>query len=455
MTVFKLQANSSGPRPFVLYPSEGKTVWVIGTKFGPFLSQIINFTVGAAPRVVLNTTSSLGSIVVDRHGKVWFAGGSGVGYYDPVTKTAQNVTSLQEYSWFIATDATDRLWVTLDSNKIAMYDPSSGQNTIYPVSTPRAVLQGITVAPDGMIWFAEAGAGKLGRLDPNTATITEYSSPLKLVAPIQVAVDKSNIVWFTDHGTNEFGSFNPNTKEWRKYPIGYCPGASCSVGLPNAIFVDQNGKVWFSEHLAGRIAKYDPESGIIAEYIIPTPIGSAKSEFAFSWWTSPGPNNLVWFTAFGYGEVGYVNASVPVPISISTNADLTLPWGSSRTIPVTVRSERQGMISVGVLSSSLDSVNGDSVLSGSYIRNLQIGAGPSKLAIEIRAGFGIGPGQHYVTVTVSDGEVAMSIPVLVTIVDNLSPYLTLAADLSIIVGGAVLYFRRPRKPTVSELSVKA
>src|SRR5207249_11844410 len=154
--------------------------------------------------MVLNTTADIGSIAVDRQGRVWFASNQGLGYYDPATAKAQNVTFPGEYSWFVTTDGLDRVWITLGSNKTAMYDPSTGRSATFAVPTPIAILPVITIAPAGTVWFAETGARKLGRLDLSELTIAEYTSP-ELVAPIQVAVDNTGTVWFTDHGNNEFG----------------------------------------------------------------------------------------------------------------------------------------------------------------------------------------------------------------------------------------------------------
>lgn len=448
MSIFKIQASRSDPTPFVVYPLDSKTAWLVAVKFGPFLSQVINFTLDAPPRVVLNTTASLASVLVDAQGRVWFAGdGAGLGYYDPGTGKVQNVTSLQEeYSWFIAADATDRVWVTLGSNKIAMYDSASNKTVTYPVPTPNAVLQGITVAPDGMIWFAGAGSKKLARLDPSTSNITEYSSPLKLVAPTHVAVDNTGTVWFTDHGTNEFGSFNPQTGEWRKFPIGYCPGTSCFYGLPNAIALDRNGKVWFSEHLPGRIARYDPDSGVLTEYIIPIPPGSPGTTFAYAWWAWPGPDNLVWFTAFGLGEIGYVNSTVPVPFTLSAQGQLTIPKGAASSFSVTLNAQGRRTLSVGVSASTPDqNLGGNPYVSGSFLQSVPVD-GASQVGVQLSASWDAPVGSRFVMITASDGQVSVSVPVKVNIVESTLPYLiTIAAVIGGVLAAVVLYVRRRRK----------
>ena len=445
MSTFQIQANLTGPAPFVIYPLNSKTAWVLTTNRGPFLSQIVNFTIGAPPKMVLNTTADIGSIAVDRHGKVWFAGNEGLGYYDPVTAKAQNVTFPGEYSWFVTTDSLDRVWITLGSNKIAMYDPSSGQSATFAVPTPNAILQGITVAPDGTVWFAETGAKKLGRLDLSALTINEYSSPA-LVAPIQVAVDKTGIVWFTDHGNNEFGSLNPKTGEWKEYPIGYCLGTTCSIGLPNAISLDVNGKVWFSEHLPGRIAMVDPESDVLTEYTIPVPSGN-RFEYAYAWWAQVGQDNSVWFTAFGYGEIGYVNSSVPVPFTISAPTELTVPRGLASVFSLVISNQGQRTVSVGVSTTEKDANLGkDPFIAGSDLTNVRLATGSATVGIHVRSSSDAPLGTRLVMVTVSDGQVSVSVPVKLNVVKTYLPYFTMATVLAIILVGVIMHIRRqPRK----------
>jgi len=443
MATFQIQKSQKDPIPWVLYPSKDGTVWIVTTTFGnPSYSQIINFTLGAGPRLVLNLTNvSLNSIAVDRLGRVWFPNNVTLSSYDPLTKKLDNDTSFPSNPAYIAIDAANRVWLTLvNSNQIAMYDPSSKQTKTYTVPTANAILQGITVAPDGMVWFVEALTKKLGRLDPTTGNITEYSSPLELVAPVQAAVAPSGVVWFTDHGTNEFGSFNPATGQWQKFPTGYFNGYF--VTLPNAIAVDDQGKIWFSEHIAGRIARYDPIFNVLTEYIIP---GQSSNTLAYAWWAALGPNNLVWFTAFGLGEIGYVNASVPVPLFIAVESQLTVPEGWSKTIPVAVSYAGLQTVSLGVSVSSRDRAGGVPLITGSYLPEMRLGSSPIIPRLTISAGWGVALGEHFVTVTASDGQVTVSIPVRLTIVGDPLPYPTLGLDVGISLMGLVLYFQYQRK----------
>jgi len=441
---------SKSPSPFVLYPSND-SVWIaaIATGSTSASSQILQFFLNGTVRKPVPFLANLvvNSIIVDPVlGRVWFPENNTLAYYDPRTMQLGNATTFaNESPQYIAVDSSDKLWLSLvgpqGRSSIAMYNPLNPQEKpkTYPVRTPNATVQGIAVAPDGSIWFAEAVAKKLARLDPNTSNMTEYSSPLTLVAPIQVAVDNSGIVWFTDHGDNEFGWFNPQTNEWKTLPIGYCQD-NCAYGLPNAIFVN-HGEIWFSEHIAGRIGRYNPNSGLLTEYVIPS------SSSPLAWWAEPGPNDLVWFTALGLGEIGYVNASISVPLSINgVLADVVVQRGGNQRVPITVSSADSRRFSLNSSATTQD-------YSGFYTPQVYsssqseiTSSKPYSTSVVVFAAWNATIGPRNVALTVFNGQVNVNAFVRVSVVDSSTPYVTVGFDSVITFGILVLYARRPRQP---------
>ena len=450
MTLFPI---SQSPSPYVLYPSND-SIWIdaVSTSSSSVSSQILQFFLNGTVR---NRVPSLpnvfvSSIIVDPVlRRAWFPENNTLAYYDPRTMQLGNATTFaNESPQYVALDSSDKLWLSLvgpgGQSRIAVYNPLDPQSkpTLYPVPTPNATVQGIAVAPDGTIWFAETVAKKLARLDPNTSIITEYSSPITLVAPIQVAVDSSGIVWFTDHGDNEFGWFNPQTKEWKTLPIGYCP-SSCVYGLPNAIFI-YKGEIWFSEHIAGRIARYNPNTKLLTEYIIPS------SSSPLAWWARPGPNNLVWFTALGLGEIGYVNASIPVPFSISApSTDVAIQRGSSVKIPTRATSQGVAMLSFGISPVTQDQpVQFTAQIYGSSPSNLTLNNNSQTAGFSVSAAWNATLGPRYVALTASDGQVAVNAHLRIVVVESSAPFVALGFSTMIALGGVTFYLRRPRKPKI-------
>ena len=351
VTMYQIQNNSADASPWILYPASNKTVLVVTIKLGHVIqSQIVNFTMGVSPKPIggpLNNTIPT-DIVYDHFAKnnakrVWIIENDSLAYYNQAAGKFEPAVSFPGGApQYMTIDPSDHFWITLfNTDQIVEYNPSRENSSSYRTPTPNAGLQGIAVSPvDNSTWFAEAYAGKIGHLtcDASACTIMEYGPPsgLRLQGVIQVAVDKNGIVWFTIHNGNEFGSFNPSTGDWKLFPIGYCSDsyvADCWVGLPNAISLDSEGRVWFSEHYAGRIAMYDPNRDILVEYMMPTASAVCRSACTpYAWWMWPGEDEKVWFTAFGLGEIGYVNASLPVPFNVTSESSIVVPQGGSTKI---------------------------------------------------------------------------------------------------------------------------
>jgi hypothetical protein len=442
---------SKSPSPYVLYPSND-SVWIAavttGSNFSSTSSQILQFFLNGTVRRLVPFLAKVvvGSIVFDSfNGRAWFPVNNTLDYYDQRSGLGNATTFSNESPQFIAVDSSNgNLWLSLVGSQgrssIAMFNPSvpDQKPVIYPIPTPNATVQGITVAPSGAVWFAETGRPGIGELPCPSCTIVEHTpSTVKLIAPIQVAVDQKGIVWFTDHGDNEFGWFNPQTDEWRTLPIGYC--ANCAYGLPNAIFI-YKGEVWFSEHLAGRVGRYNPNSEMLTEYVV------RSSSYPLSWWAEPGPNNLVWFTALGLGEIGYVNASMPLPLSLSGPVgDLAVQRGGYQRVPVVVSSTGQQFS----LNSSAVTQDAPGFYPPQIYSSSQLGivppSNPYTTSITVFAAWNATLGQRFVALTVFNAQVSQNVFVRINVVDSSLSYVSVGFASMIVLGGPAIYLRRPAK----------
>jgi len=448
---------SGSPSPWLVYPT-GSTIWVAGIATGnPPTSQIREFFIDGTSKGVISLPNVIVSSIladpVNPSTKVWFTENSTLAFYDTSTdQTSETkaITFPDQSLQYLANDTQGRIWMSMvgssGASSIAMYDPLSHLNQTYPVRTSGAIVQGITVSPSGKtIWFAEAGSKKIGRLVPEVSPVPDEFSPpsyVNLAAPIQVAVDSSGNVWFTDHGSNQFGVLNPLTNVWKVFPIGYCHD-NCVYGLPNAIFVDPENRntVWFSEHIAGRVARYDPSTGVLTEYQVP------GSSLPLMWWAMPGPNNLVWFVAWALGQVGYVNASVPVAISVnSVPSDVVVQRGGYQRVPVVVNSMDQGEFSLNSSAVTQDSplYYPPQIYSSSQM-DIVPASNQYSTSITVSAAWNATLGQRYVALTAFNGQVSLNVFVRVNVVDSSVSYVAVGFVSTIILGSFTIYVKQ-RKP---------
>jgi streptogramin lyase len=458
---------AGSPKPWLVYPTNS-TIWVGGfsTSEGvPPTSQISeNFINGTSKPVVTLHNLILNSILPDPIKpltKIWFTENSTLSFFDTSNKTqtteTKAITFPGESIQYLASDSRNQIWMSLlgpsGQSEITKYDPSSRSNQTYQIPTSNAIVQGITVASDNTIWFAEAGSKKIGHLIPESGQpATEFTPPasLNLAAPIQVAVDESGNVWFTDHGSNQFGELDPHsqTPTWRVFPIGYCPD-NCLYGLPNSIFVDAANTIWFSEHIAGRVGHFNPSTRLLTEYSVP------GSNFPLMWWAMPGPYNLVWFVSYGLGQIGYVNASIPVAFSIAgVTPAISVQRGSYQRVPIVGSSTGSEVLSFNSSALSQDASGYTPLVYSSSLSTTISGNSGYSTSIQIFAAWNATLGQRVMAITAFDSKVSLNMFVLVTVIDSYFPNVALGLASIMIAGGvttAIWALTRPRKKSSGKL----
>jgi virginiamycin B lyase len=80
----------------------------------------------------------------------------------------------------------------------------------------------LALAPDGRIYYSDYARGKLGRLDPATGAIAEWSSPGgPRSRPYAVAATAAGEIWYTEVGVrpNTLVRFDPKTERFGVAPI--------------------------------------------------------------------------------------------------------------------------------------------------------------------------------------------------------------------------------------------
>jgi len=171
---FDLPTAKSGPAG-LFFDSFGK-LWFTETfakKVGVIDPQTNTITEFPLPRDFVN--SPVG-IVVDDNGVVWVAdhGGAIIVRFDPKSNTwGKFVTSRPPPEIFpislpndLALDKQGNIWITEHGgNKIAKFDPKTSLLTEYVIPSTPAITLWLTMDDAENVWFAEADAGNIGKLD--------------------------------------------------------------------------------------------------------------------------------------------------------------------------------------------------------------------------------------------------------------------------------------------------
>lgn len=202
---------------------------------------------------------------------------------------------------------------------------------VYPIPTANSEPTGI-VAGGGYIWFVERKGDNLGRLDPATGQMSEYTDKNpnddNLVdmrgAQLESVAYSADGVWFTGPTfVSSVALFRPKTETFTAAPAG-------SDAEPMAIAIDNSGDTWIVSRGTNRLGRFGLNTlGVWQWYALPASVAGPDNIFI----REANGRREIWYSRSGVNRIGaqYVTfTGVPItqiegelPVSDAT------PWGVS------------------------------------------------------------------------------------------------------------------------------
>jgi virginiamycin B lyase len=158
------------------------------------------------------------------------------------------------------------------------------------VSGPAIIRPG----PDGNLWFAEENADKIGRINPTTGAVAEFSVPAGAQLS-GVAAGPDGRVWFTEWGSNKIGRISTDGRTLDEFTV------PTPASQPSDVVTGPDGAVWFTEYAGGKIGRVDPATGAITEFPIPSGAGAA--------FIIVGPDGNLWFDERSGNRIGRITTA--------------------------------------------------------------------------------------------------------------------------------------------------
>lgn len=194
------------------------------------------------------------------------------------------------------------IWFTeFNGNKISRLRTSDGKIDQFPIPTPNSRPVGIMGGPGRAIWFTEAIGNKISRLSLD-GQFTEWSLPSLEGGfngsrrPVGITKGPDGKVWFAAPDSNQIGRLDPDLPAADAITLFDVPTRGAA---PHFIVTGRDGNLWFTEFGAHRIGRMTSAGGVIGEYPTPTPDSGPHG-------IARGPDGNVWFTEGGAGQVGCV-----------------------------------------------------------------------------------------------------------------------------------------------------
>lgn len=189
-------------------------------------------TTGSARDFVLPSTSRPGTLVLGPDSRLWVQGGELRSALDgTISAVPLNSSGFQVDGMTLGPDGT--VWFTASQANLVGSITTAGAVTRYPLPTPGSVPLGITAGPDSRLWFTEYGANRIGSITTN-GTIAEYPIPTPNSGPKSITLGPDGKLWFIEASAGKIARIalgNPTS------PVVLAvPAAASSHGINGTFF---------------------------------------------------------------------------------------------------------------------------------------------------------------------------------------------------------------------------
>lgn len=185
---------------------------------------------------------------------------------------------------------------------------------IIPIPDPGPT--GITVGPDGKVWFVASNPALLVAFDPSSNTFEWYQMPVRVKPQSSwgMAFDDKGRLWMTASEDGVVLSFDTSRRTFQK--VGLPNPLSFPVGLR----VDGNGYVWVAMLNGDGLARIDPSDGSVRIYDLKTP-GSGPVDL----WIDQ--RSYVWTTLSLVNRIAYLDPVTGTVQEVPIEAPVISPVG--------------------------------------------------------------------------------------------------------------------------------
>lgn len=206
-------------------------------------------------------------MIVARDGKVFFgaAGSGAIGELDPSTGRVKvyKTPSSNSNPYTLVFDAQGDIWFTERSTgRLGKLERSSGKITEYQVGDD---LYGLSFDKHGYVWVTRKAADRIARFDPRTGQVTELFLG-KGSQPRRTAMAPDGMLWVALYGIGRLAKIDPvANRVVKEYELPGGPNAG-----PYAVNADADGRIWVSEIQSNYVIMLNPRSETIRLFKLPT-----------------------------------------------------------------------------------------------------------------------------------------------------------------------------------------
>ncbi|MGD8405053.1 MAG: hypothetical protein PVJ21_15435 [Anaerolineales bacterium] len=258
----------AGSRPHDVAPAPDGTVWYTAQRMGE-LGRLDPVT-GETHHIPLGPGSAPHGVIVGPDGAPWITDGgqNAIVRVDPQTEEVQ-VFPLPANSGYTnlntaVFDPNGILWFTGQSGIYGRLDPSTGDLQVFDAPHGSGPY-GITVTPEGVVYYASLAGSYVGRIDTGTNEVTVLEPPTPNQGARRVWSDSQGKIWVSEWNAGQVAVYNPADDSWQEWKL---PGNRPSA---YAVFVDEQDILWLSDFGGNAIVRFDPNIEQFTVYQLPSP----------------------------------------------------------------------------------------------------------------------------------------------------------------------------------------
>jgi streptogramin lyase len=219
--------------------------------------------------------------------------------------------SLAQYLSTINLSATDQWTYALKTLPRPRGAATRVIYTEYDLPRQEMAPHDVIVDRDGIVWFSGFGEQSLGRLDPGTGKVTEYTYPTHRdnfpTGSLGLRPDGAGNLWLGNMYQATIIRFDPKTEQFRYWTLP--PEANIAAAQINMVspqHADVDGKVWTQNNGFAGVHRLDIATGKIETWqpFKDAPKGQPHNIYD----VIPDSRNNVYFTDFRQGQIGRIDA---------------------------------------------------------------------------------------------------------------------------------------------------
>src|SRR5215211_2676729 len=262
-----------GTHPHDVAPAPDGSVWYTAQISGA-LGKLDPET-GETRHIALGSGSSPHGVIVGPDGAPWItdSGLNAIVHVNPETEEVQKFPLPAESGYAnlntAAFDLKGILWFTGQNGIYGRLDAATGEMQVFDAPRGRGPY-GITVTPDGTVYYASLAGSYVGRIDPQTGEATVLEPLTSSQGARRVWSDSQGRVWVSEWSAGQVAVYDPADDSWQEWKL---PGGGPQA---YAVYVDDQDIVWLSDFGANSLVRFDPASETFTVFELPSPSAQVR-----------------------------------------------------------------------------------------------------------------------------------------------------------------------------------